>query len=307
MAAVLNQGWWLLTSDYEGLLAEYTAGFQSGHAVLDSVRVALREGPKVGLAKDARYALMGYSGGSLASGWAAALQPSYAPELHFEGAALGGTVPNITSVLDSVNMGPFEGLAFGFMTGISRAHTNFTHWIDENLIPSKAAEFRDIARGCNIGESSKGGFKDFFSYFKRGRSSFYDAIPQSVLNWDGQLGVFGTPTMPLFIYKAIGDEVSPVQDSNQLVEKWCGLGAQIEYQKNLVGEHLSEDFTGSANGLEWISHRLAGRPVPNQGKCVTKTVAITGIDPGTIPILGEDVYSWLESVVGGSLGGASIP
>lgn len=292
----------MLTSDYEGLHAEYAAGFQSGHAVLDSLRVALSEGPKVGLAKDARYALMGYSGGSLASGWAAALQPSYAPELHFEGAALGGTVPNITSVLDAVNMGPFGGLAFGFMTGISRAHPNFTKWFDENLLPATKAEFRDIARGCNIGETSKGGFKDFFSYFKNGRESFYDTVPQSVLNWDGQLGVFGVPTIPLFIYKAIGDEVSPVQDSDQLVEKYCKAGATIEYQKNLIGEHLSEDFTGSANALEWISHRLAGTPVPNQGKCLTNYVALSAIDPGTIPILGEDIYSWLEAIVGGKLG-----
>lgn len=290
-----------------GLHTEYAAGFQSGHAVLDSLRVALREAPKVGLAQDARYTLMGYSGGSLAAGWAAALQPSYAPELHFEGAALGGTVPNITSVLEAVNMGSFGGLAFGFMTGISRAHRNFTDWMDENLLPAKKAEFRNIACGCNIGETSQGGFQDFLSYFKNGRASFYDAVPQSVMRWDGQLGVFGTPTMPLFIYKAVGDEVSPVKDSDQLVEKYCKAGATIEYQKNLVGEHLSEDFTGSANALEWISHRLAGTTVANQGKCVTKYVALSGIDPGTIPILGMEMYSWLEAIVGGKLGGSSIP
>lgn len=307
MASALNQGWWLLTSDYEGLRAEYTAGFQSGHAVLDSVRMGLKELPKVGLAKDAKYALMGYSGGSLASGWAAALQPTYAPELHFEGAALGGTVPSILGVLDAVNMGPFVGLAFGFLTGISRAHANFTQWVDENLVPAKKAEFRNIARGCNIGESSKGGFQDIFSYFKNGRFGFDEPIPKSVLSWDGQLGSFGTPSMPLFIYKAVGDEVSYVADSDNLVEKWCNNGATIKYQKNLVGEHLSEDYIGSVGALQWLSQRFAGKTVPYQGKCVTEYVAVSGIDKGTIPMLGKVMYSWLEAIVGGSLGATSVP
>jgi hypothetical protein len=49
--------------------------------------------------------MWGYSGGSLATEWAAELQPTYAPELNFAGAALGGLVPNITSVLKTINGG----------------------------------------------------------------------------------------------------------------------------------------------------------------------------------------------------------
>ncbi|WP_432278451.1 lipase family protein [Nocardia carnea] len=41
---------------------------------------------------DAPVAIAGYSGGGLATGWAAALQPSYAPELKID-AAVGGGVP----------------------------------------------------------------------------------------------------------------------------------------------------------------------------------------------------------------------
>ncbi|KAF9893920.1 hypothetical protein FE257_008891 [Aspergillus nanangensis] len=88
IAAALNQGWWVLTTDYEGLEAQFTVGLQSGHATLDSIRVVLQEGPSVGLSSDARYALWGYSGGALASSWAAELQPTYAPELNFAGVEL---------------------------------------------------------------------------------------------------------------------------------------------------------------------------------------------------------------------------
>ena len=56
LAAALNQGWWVITPDYEGLKAQYTAGLQAGYATLDSMRVALKEGPKVGLSTEAKYA-----------------------------------------------------------------------------------------------------------------------------------------------------------------------------------------------------------------------------------------------------------
>lgn len=42
--------------------------------------------------------MWGYSGGSIASTFAAELQASYAPELDFAGAALGGIVPDLTEV-----------------------------------------------------------------------------------------------------------------------------------------------------------------------------------------------------------------
>lgn len=49
--------------------------------------------------------MWGYSGGSLASGWAAGLQPNYAPELggNLLGAALGGFVTNITATAEATD------------------------------------------------------------------------------------------------------------------------------------------------------------------------------------------------------------
>jgi hypothetical protein len=41
------------------------------------------------------------------------LQASYAPELKFVGAAIGGVTPNVPNVYNSINHGPFAGLAAG--------------------------------------------------------------------------------------------------------------------------------------------------------------------------------------------------
>lgn len=46
-----------------------------------------------------RYAMWGYSGGSVASTFAAERQASYAPELGFAGVVIGGLVPNVSDIL----------------------------------------------------------------------------------------------------------------------------------------------------------------------------------------------------------------
>lgn len=107
----LGKGWFVNVPDYEGPLASFTAGVLSGHATIDSVRSVLSGSSRFGLSANTSYALWGYSGGALASEWAAELQVQYAPELNFSGAALGGLTPNVTSVLYTIYDGIEAGLA----------------------------------------------------------------------------------------------------------------------------------------------------------------------------------------------------
>ncbi len=114
IAKALGRGWYVNVPDFEGPLAAFCAGPQEGHAVLDSVRAVLSR-DELSAPGETRYALWGYSGGSLASDFAAEVQASYAPELNFAGAAFGGMVPNITAVYDNVTASPWAGLLPGML------------------------------------------------------------------------------------------------------------------------------------------------------------------------------------------------
>lgn len=114
----LSKGWYVSVPDYEGPLASFTAGVMSGHATLDSVRAILSLKDSILLPNNTLYALWGYSGGALASEWAAELQVQYAPELNFSGVALGGLTPNVTSVMFTINKSIAAGLA-----PVSRSYT----------------------------------------------------------------------------------------------------------------------------------------------------------------------------------------
>lgn len=261
--------------------------------------MVLDEGPSVGLSGNPRYALWGYSGGSLASTWAAELQPSYAPELNYVGVAVGGTTPNVSSVLQTINTGSHAGLAFSGIYGQSKAFPNLTEWIGANLISSKSAEFYSIASGCLSQASSEGQGQDIYTYFKDGEASFYDAVPRSIFQWSGQMGIHGTPTAPLFVYKAIGDEISVVEDTDALVEKYCAAGARIEYHRDLVGNHETEAISGSASALGWVSDRLNGKAVSSG--CSTQDVLLSSLNVETVALLGEELFTILETALGGML------
>lgn len=299
MAAALNLGWWVFTTDYEGLDAQFAVGLQSGQAVLDSVRAILREGPEVGLSESPLYALWGYSGGALASSWAAELQPAYAPELSFAGVALGGLTPNVSSVLETINKGPNTGLAFSGIYGEAKAYPNLTDWMKENLLPSKSDEYYAIAGRCLSEASSDGKNKDLYSYFKDGEASFKQAVPQSIFQWSGQMGVHGTPSAPLFVYKATSDEISVVADTDDLVKSYCSRGVNIEYHRDLVGNHETEGITGSASALEWLHDRLNGDQA--EEGCHTEEVVLTSLSLETAALLGEYIFSLLQTTIGGML------
>ncbi|KAL1617911.1 hypothetical protein SLS56_010751 [Neofusicoccum ribis] len=307
IAASLNQGWYIVTSDYEGLKAQFVAGLMAGYATLDSVRVALSEGPALGLSPQAKYAMWGYSGGSLASEWAAELQASYAPELKFEGAALGGLIANVTAVAVTINATPFAGLGFAGIAGLAKAYPNLTQYLDEYLLPEKAAEFYEIGSHCLVGDIIEGANKDLYSYFVNGDQSLSEPVPTSVLNIAGQMGVYGTPQMPLYIYHANGDEISPATETDQYVAEFCDKGGvTIEYYKNLFGEHATEEILGSANALGWVADRLEGKPVDSIGSCTTENVFISQLEPDTIPLIGLELLAVLQTLLGGMLGGGLV-
>lgn len=81
--------------------------------MLDAARATLRLRSIVepSRAKRLPLALMGYSGGALASGWALQEQKSYAPELssNLIAAALGGLPVNVEDILLKLNGGPTAG------------------------------------------------------------------------------------------------------------------------------------------------------------------------------------------------------
>src|SRR5262249_37625989 len=78
---LLEHGWSVVVPDYQGPDSAYGAGLQSGRMTLDGIRAAESLPQAEVDGSRTKVGMMGYSGGSIATGWAAELQPSYEPEL----------------------------------------------------------------------------------------------------------------------------------------------------------------------------------------------------------------------------------
>lgn len=262
-AVALGKGYYVTVPDYEGPLASFTAGVLSGHATLDNVRAILSPAGQKRFGVDAasKVALWGYSGGALASEWAAELQVQYAPELNITGIAVGGLTPNVTNVLLSIDGTAAAGIAPPGLLGITNQYpevyayvlgklkTSGTHNKTGFLATQNYTLSEDISAflGQNISD-----------YFEGGLAVVTSPQAQYVINRDGIMGYHGIPQMPVFAYKAIKDALSPINDTDTLVARYCAVGANILYERTSIGGHSAGEANGRQAATDFVDAILGG-------------------------------------------------
>jgi hypothetical protein len=259
IADALALGWFVAVPDYEGPLASYAAGVQAGHATLDGVRAVLQVAGFFGLRLDvAKVALWGYSGGALASEWAAELSVQYAPKMEIAGVALGGLTPNVTSVTEYLNGREGAGLIPQGLMGIATQHPNAYRWIVSRLRPGLREVFLSVRRMTAAQAIAAFKYQNIYGYFVGGYRDLHTKVMQMMYNVDGYMGYHGVPRMPVFIYNAINDELSDIRDVDELVDRFCGVGANILYHRNTAGTHNQELINGRQRAFAWLRSVLDG-------------------------------------------------
>lgn len=310
VSLALERGWYVTSSDYEGPKSAYTAGIQAGHAVLDAVRATLQTGDLTGISKDAKVAYWGYSGGSLASGWAAQLQPDYAPELGDQsiGAAVGGYVTDIASVAHSIDGSVFAGIIPLAVTGLANEYPDMNSEIS-GAFTSALAKFRFAQAGnfCIADGVVYYLLNKFFTgplrYVTAGFDIFNHPVLKKVLDENTLAFNSSTtlPTMPLMIYHGKLDEVVPFSSVQRAVDQYCSNGiASLELNAVSTTGHLTEVVDGSTAAFAWLEARFAGKPAVEG--CV-QTTRLTNLDyPGVNSSLATVIQSAFATVFGSDIG-----
>ena len=257
----LGRGWHVVTGDYEGPLASFTAGVVSGHAVLDGVRAVLSSDCKdvLQFSDNVKYALWGYSGGALASEWATELHVQYAPELSFSGAALGGLTPNVTAMIGLLDNTISASLIPGWLLGVTSQFPDAREYLVDALKkegPYNATTFLGFANSTSSAVTFVN--QEMGNYFVDGLAALDAPVIKRVTYSDGIMGYHGVPQMSVYAYKAIHDELSVGADTDKLIERYCEVGANIFYQRNTVGDHGGEFKAGSPRARAWLVSVLEG-------------------------------------------------
>lgn len=254
---LLYSGWIVNVPDYEGPESACSVGYQAGYATLDSIRACLNSVNFTGINSDVTIVMTGYSGGALATGWAAQLQPSYAPDLYISGAVFGGFPVNVTSTALAVNNGPHAGLIAVGMLGMSAAYPSFNKTLYDNLFPSNSSRFLQASYQCLKQILSDFADQDVFSYF-RDRECIL-ATPGVVEHLELNTLGANPPQIPIYLWHAMKDQITPVESVDKTISQYCKAGAaSIEYVKYLGLDHGDTGQSGLPIAFQRVHDIFSG-------------------------------------------------
>ena len=252
-------GYTLIFPDFEGPSSKYAVGRLSGQITLDSIRAAEQFAP-LGLNAKSLVAMNGYSGGTSAVAWAAALQPSYAPSLAIVGVASGGTVADVAGILNNIDTDQvanqlFFSIIFMATVGINRG---FHQFLSPSLNAAGVAAATAMESGCGGKDSDgssgpTGTFANFTTSNLLVAPGFQAGAAADDLPQPGEI-----PVTNMFIYHSQTDELIPIAGPDALVKSWCASGAHIGYYRAESGDHVTTELVNEQFVLAYFESVFGG-------------------------------------------------
>ncbi|WP_255450359.1 lipase family protein [Skermania sp. ID1734] len=257
--ALLARGWAVAVPDHLGPTSAYGAARLGGQLVLDGIRAVKRFGPAdLG---GSPVAMTGYSGGGMATGWAAALAPTYAPELPLVGAAMGGVPVNIGQL--AVDLGgspnPLFGLGFAAALGLEREYPGQMD-ISDRLTPRGIDLRNRIANACADTIISDGANLSYPQVATSTPRS--DAAANAVLNANSLQLYPGVPRIPIYEWHGSADQV-PMALAQNMAGRYCAAGVPVLFDVIPGADHGAATAPGAMRAFGWIGDRFAGMPAPS--------------------------------------------
>ncbi len=261
LGVLLQEGWSLALPDHLGPQFALGAGRLGGQITLDGIRAA-KQLPDLGV-QQSPVALAGYSGGGLATAWAAALQPSYAPDVRLVGAAFGGAPMNLVAMADGLGLNPHPafGLAMAAAIGLEREYPDQVR-ISSNL-NARGRALRDaMANSCTneILTIGAGGsareMTDSTSVFDMPEA--WSVVEENSVELYG-----GAPEIPIFEWHSPSDPLIPIAAIDNTGRRWCAAGVRWQMLHVPAFDHLSAAVSGAPAVLTWLEGRVRGEPAPS--------------------------------------------
>jgi hypothetical protein len=262
MAQFIAKGDTVVVSDYEGENLAFGAGQQSGYGTLDGVRAAehVLHAPT-----STPVAMIGYSGGSIASQFASELAAKYAPKLRIVGVAEGGIPVDFAHNLAYTDGSPvWSATTPGILVGLSRA-------FGLKLGPLQSPYGRTLARavGSLCLAQYLGHYPGLrFSQLFKPAFAEFDKVPAlATVSNDLIMGRSGTPTGPLLMgvgnADGTGDGVMIANDVAALAHQYCTRGVNVTFREYVGDDHAAAAPPFLLAAIPFLQSRLDGQAVSN--------------------------------------------
>jgi triacylglycerol lipase len=278
VAAALAEGWVVSVPDHEGRDGMWGTPHEPGHRVLDGLRATLNY-QRFGLAADSKVGLWGYSGGGLASAWAAEMYADYAPELNVVGAVLGSPVGNLGNTFLRLNGSRYAGLPALVISALAKTYPGLGRVVEEHATEHGRATLKRLEQMTTL--------QAVVRMFRADMDDLVHPPLEQVLGMPEVQEVFEAirlgrtaPTAPVLIVQAVHDSIINVADIDELAHMYSEGGSQVTYHRDMFSEHMLLHPMSAPMTLRWLIDRFAGRPVDEH---IVRTTWPTLFNPITDP------------------------
>jgi hypothetical protein len=257
--AAVAEGWAVSVPDHEGLRGMWGAPYEPGYRVLDGIRAALSS-DRLGLSPSAPIGLWGYSGGGLASAWAAEMCGAYAPELDIVGAVLGSPVGDLGHTFRRLNGGLLAGLPALVVAALAHVYPDLDRVIKEHANEEGRTLLESLEKMTTVEAVLRMAGKDMGDYLDEPLEAIL-STPEVTYVFDNiKLGA-AVPTPPVLIVQAVHDYLIDVNDIDALADAYSAGGARVTYHRDAFNEHMLLHPLSAPMTLRWLTDRFDRRPL----------------------------------------------
>jgi Secretory lipase len=278
IAPLLLQGYTVIVPDTEGQTADFASGPEYGVNTLNSIRAA-RNSPLTGVTRATPIGMFGYSGGAVATDWAAQMAPGYAPDVNRQlaGAAEGGVLVdpahNLTyvdgsSVWAGIIPMSIIGIARGFHIDITPYLSSYGRQLYASLQKASIVNVLGQYPGLR------------FAQLVKPRYANPASIPVLVkVENELNTGSLAAAAIPMFIGQGAngilegtpgnkpgigpGDGVMVAGDVRTLARDFCASGTAVDYTQYDTLSHVTTFPVWAPAALAWLNGLFAGNRAPN--------------------------------------------
>ncbi len=294
IAPLLLQGYTVIVPDTEGQTADFAAGPEYGINTLNSIRAATSS-PLTGLTTSTPIGMFGYSGGAIATDWAAQMAPAYAPDVNQQlvGAAEGGVLVdpahNLSYVSGSLvwaGVMPMAiiGIARGFHISITPYLSSYGRQLYNKLQKASITNVLGQYPGLTFAQLAKPQYANPAS------------IPVLVkVENELNTGSLGSPAIPMFIGQGAngilegtpgnkpgigpGDGVMIAGDVRTLARGFCASGTAVDYTQYDATSHVTTFPLWIPAALAWLDSLFAGSQAPNDCSQIAPGNSLAPVQP----------------------------
>jgi hypothetical protein len=294
IAPLLLQGYTVIVPDTEGQTADFSSSPEYGTSTLNSIRAATNS-PLTGLTKTTPVGLFGYSGGAIATGWAAQMAPAYAPDVNRQlvGAAEGGVLVDPAHNLSYVNGSSiWAGIIPMAIIGIARGfHIDITPYLN-----SYGRQLYNSLQNASIA-NVLGQYPGLtFAQLVKPQYANPASIPVLVkVENELNAGSLGSPTIPMFTGQGAngilegtpgnkpgigpGDGVMVAGDVRTLARDFCASGAAVDYTQYNALSHVTTFPVWAPAALAWLDGLFAGSQAANDCSQIAPGNSLAPVKP----------------------------